>query len=327
MFFMLAQKPAQNEKRYYTSNIPELKNKILFYIRQNGPVLPVHISKAFNSDTLFAGAILSELIANKLVKVTFCKIGGSPLYYLPGQESKLTMVRDYLSQRPRQAFDILREKKVLRDSACEPWQRVALREIKDFAIPLDVTIGNNNELFWKWYTLSDEEAKQLIYDTLKNEFPEIKQEAPEAQPENMAEKSEPSTAVQEKTVQSFVVETQAKKTKVSGEQSVYKRAKESEFRNELMKLFSKKEIEVLEEKAARKNAELNFVIRMPSAIGDLICLAIAKNKKKLNEDDVQLAYASGIEHKLPVLLFGRDIGARAKKLLESNMRGVAFRKI
>ena len=44
----------------------------------------------------------------------------------------------------------LRVKKVLRDISLEPVMRVALRELKDFAIPLNVKINGNSEVFWKF---------------------------------------------------------------------------------------------------------------------------------------------------------------------------------
>jgi len=84
----------------------ELRNKVLVNVRQYGPVLPVTVSKSVGLNTIMVGAMLSELIANKLVKITSCKIGSSPLYYVVGQEDKLTKIRDYLSQKPRQIFDI-----------------------------------------------------------------------------------------------------------------------------------------------------------------------------------------------------------------------------
>ena len=73
-------------------NVPELKTKILSFIQRNGPSLPIHISKQINENMKFAGAVLSELISNKKVLISNAKVGGSPVYYLPGQENKLSQV-------------------------------------------------------------------------------------------------------------------------------------------------------------------------------------------------------------------------------------------
>ena len=40
----------------------EKKDKILSFITKIGVVLPIQISKEFNLDTMFAGAILSEFV-------------------------------------------------------------------------------------------------------------------------------------------------------------------------------------------------------------------------------------------------------------------------
>ena len=61
----------------------------------------------------------------------------------------------------------LKNKKVIRDKSAGPWQRVALKELKDFAIPLNVGFGGEYELFWKWYLTTNEEAKGLIKELIK----------------------------------------------------------------------------------------------------------------------------------------------------------------
>ena len=48
-------------------DISSLRNEILNYVSKHGPILPVQISKQINNNILFAGAILSELVANKKI--------------------------------------------------------------------------------------------------------------------------------------------------------------------------------------------------------------------------------------------------------------------
>ena len=139
-----------------------VKQKIIELIRIKGPVIPVQISKEINSDILLSSAHLSELSSEGKVKISNIKVGGTPLYYLPGQESSLQNFSNNLHEKEKKAFDLLRDKKILRDNKSEPVRRVALREIKDFAVPLQVTYQINKEIFWKWYILSREEASSLI---------------------------------------------------------------------------------------------------------------------------------------------------------------------
>src|SRR3989338_11356370 len=106
-------------------NIPDLKNKILSYVTLNGPCLPVQLSKQIHSNILFAGAVLSELVANQKIKISTAKVGCSPVYYVGGQENKLSMLYSHLHEKEKKAYDLLKENNVLYDRALEPWQRVA----------------------------------------------------------------------------------------------------------------------------------------------------------------------------------------------------------
>ena len=67
----------------------ETRNKILSILRLKGPSLPVQIARETGLNSLFAGAFLSELASDKSIKISMMKVWGSPLYFLPGQESQL----------------------------------------------------------------------------------------------------------------------------------------------------------------------------------------------------------------------------------------------
>jgi len=61
------------------------KEQVLEFVRHNGPIIPIDIKKKLGSDTTLIGAMLSELVTNKLVEITSVKKGGSPFYYVKGQ--------------------------------------------------------------------------------------------------------------------------------------------------------------------------------------------------------------------------------------------------
>ena len=111
----------------------DFRDRILSFVRTNGPVLPVQISKNFGGDMLFAGAVLSELVASKKILISKAKIGGSPVYYADGQGMKLSMLYTHLKDVHKKVYDKLNQEKILKDIDLEVWERVALREIKDFA--------------------------------------------------------------------------------------------------------------------------------------------------------------------------------------------------
>jgi hypothetical protein len=62
---------------------------ILQTIKTKGPVIPNQIAKVIETDILFASAHLSELVSSNKLKISNTKIGGTPGYFLPGQESRL----------------------------------------------------------------------------------------------------------------------------------------------------------------------------------------------------------------------------------------------
>ncbi|MFH1276012.1 MAG: hypothetical protein ABIH82_02785, partial [Candidatus Woesearchaeota archaeon] len=66
-----------------------VEDKILDFIKVNGPTLPTKVAKNINQQILFASAHLSDLVSRGKVKISKLKVGGSPLYYLPGQEDQL----------------------------------------------------------------------------------------------------------------------------------------------------------------------------------------------------------------------------------------------
>src|SRR3989344_759312 len=136
-----------------------MRDRILQLVQVKGPLLPVDIRGELKIDSMFVGAYLSELIKDGKIKSSHAKIGSSPLYYVSGQERYLEQLREYLHPKIKETFDLLKEKKVLRDSNLSEVMKAAIREIKDFATPLTV---NKKELFWKYYLVPQEEAVNII---------------------------------------------------------------------------------------------------------------------------------------------------------------------
>ncbi len=153
--------------------MPELTEKVVGILHFRGPSLPVQLAKAVNSSILFTSAALSELSSQRKVLVSHIKVGDSPLYYLPGQESQLQNFVSNLNPKDQQTLNTLRERKVIKDGGQELFLRVSLRNIKDFAKPLEIDHNGRREIFFKWYLLSNEEADYLI----KRELGIIKEEA------------------------------------------------------------------------------------------------------------------------------------------------------
>src|SRR3989344_7962979 len=114
----------------------DVREKIIAFIKIRGPVLPVQVSKEIKLDILMSSAYLSELVSNKKLKISYLKIGGSPLYYAQGQEAKLQNFTSNLHEKEKRIYELLSQKKILRDNELEPLSRATIRQIKDFAVPL-----------------------------------------------------------------------------------------------------------------------------------------------------------------------------------------------
>ena len=127
------------------------QEKILYFLKVVGPTIPSKVAKNINTEILLASAHLSDLVAQGKVKISNLKIGGgSPLYYLAGQEEQLFhFAAGNLNPKDYQVLEILKQQKIMRENSLDLLSRVALRSLKDFAIPLHVTIGGDKELFWK----------------------------------------------------------------------------------------------------------------------------------------------------------------------------------
>lgn len=147
------------------------REKAIQLIRMKGPVVPSSISADLGKDILFTSVILAELASAKRLKISNLKVGSSPLYYLPEQAERLEAFYRFLPEKDRNTFALLKEKKVLRDSEQSPLVRVSLRKIKDFAVPLEVTVNGKTEVFWKWHTLSDEETNARIRSIISSGKP------------------------------------------------------------------------------------------------------------------------------------------------------------
>lgn len=298
----------------------ENSDKILQLIRMRGPLLPLDVSKALNTNVLFASAMLSELVDKGTIKLSNLKIGGSPLYYMPGQESRLQNYYSRLNDKERKAYDMLKQKQVLRDRALEPVIRVALRSIKDFAIPLQVNAGNVSEIFWKWYMTSDSEAEILIKQQLgldqvkKKEVPQeeqVKEEQKEVKkPKEIKKQEKPHEKAEENLdIDHFIDKTDS-------------------FGEKIRKFFNENKIDVIESKTIRKKSDFEFIVRVPSAVGKINYLCMAKNKAKFNDKDLSSAYVHGQAKKLPVLfLITGELTKKANEMLEKEFKNITVKKI
>lgn len=310
----------------------EVKNKIFSYVKRFGPVLPVKISKEIGSNTIFAGAILSQLISEKQILISSSKVGGSPLYYVSGQEEKLQILSEYMNEKENKAFHLLKQSKILRDKILEPWQRVALREIKDFAFMLKVIDDNKNEeIFWKWYLIPDNEAELLVKGIIEYKE-QVKEEIVKEQiVEKINEqKPEVQSLISETKEELIKPVTEAKKGKLEEKSKEIRlkkveKKKEISFRNNIDNYFARKNISFIEQNV-KKNNEYDFVCNVPSHVGDVRFFVKVKSKKKISDSDLLLAHSQARLKGLPLLyLSNGELNKKGKDYLNKN--GLMFERI
>lgn len=301
------------------------RDKILQIIRIRGPVIPVQVKGAINKDILMSSAMLSELVSKNLLKVSNLKIGGSPLYYLPGQENRLQSFSNKLNEKDKRTYDLLQQKKVLRDKELDPLTRVSLRQIKDFAKPLEVSFGEEKEIFWKWYLTSDNEAGSMIKDVVG-----VKKEVPIPKPEIVKEKIEEIEERKPEVVELVKEEVIKKVPKPLKpiKPKPFIEVPKVDFVKKVNKYFKRKNIQIIEQKMVRKNSDIDYVIKLPTAVGSVAYYCKAKSKKRPSDADLASAFVQGQLKKLPVLfLTPGELTKRAKEMLNKEFKSITIKKI
>jgi len=265
-----------------TQDTSGIKNKIIFILRKNGPSLPVHIAREIESSTLFTSAFLSELASEKRIKISHMKVGNSPLYYLLGQEQLLEKFSHYLKSKEKEAFELLKEKKFIKDSEQDPAIRVALREIKDFAVPFK----KDEEIIWRFFPVSEEE-----FEAKKKEIkPTIRREEKELGIFDTSRKRE------------RIKRTQKKKISKTSQ-------KERNFFNKVKKFLAEKSIRLIDIISFSKN---EIVLRVKDIEREKI--VVAYNKKRISDGDIIKAAKKSAEFNLPYMIL--SLGEPLKKVHE-----------
>jgi hypothetical protein len=274
------------------------KTKILGIIRIRGPVSPTQMARELRVESYLASAMLSELVSSKELRISSLKVGSSPVYYLPEQRPNLEQFVGNLNEKDRRTFYLLKEKKILKDSDQEPLIRVSLRNIKDFAVPLEVSHDGKTEVFWRWHTLPAKDTEDLVKDLLGMKEKEVEKK-PELRPVQKLEKKVKTKPLEER----------------------------SEFLKKVNDYFKRYEINVIQEQVLKKNM-VEYVIKLPSAVGELLYFCNAIDKKKLSEGDLAGAYVKGENKKLPVLIITTgDLTKSAKDSLEKDFKKLTVKKI
>jgi hypothetical protein len=282
-----------------TQNTQPIKEKILYTLRIRGPSLPMQISGEINQSGLFTSAFLSELLADKQIKMSNMRVGSSAIHYLAGQEAQLEKYSQYLKPKEREAYELLKSKRFLKDKNLEPAIRVALREIKDFAYPFQI----DEEIFWRYFIEPIENFSKPIQPKIQ----ETKQEEKpiEQKKEEIIYQEPKKEIVEEKKVLEIFdkkPEIEFRNPLVIKEEPKTKKEKpKSEFVLKIIEFLDKKGFEIVEEKE-HKAKEFLCVIKINTSLGLMNFLTIAKDKKTLSDSDLKKHLSDAQSIPLPALV-------------------------
>ena len=291
-----------------------LKEKIISILRIRGPGLPVHIARETNLSILFSSAFLSELLSEKKIKTSHMKVGGSPLYFIPGQEPRLENFSQHLKSKEKDAFNLLKEKKFLKDKEQEPAIRVAMRSIRDFAIPFRI----NEEIIWRYFTIPESEFRiEEKIMSIKQEFP-IKITTDEQKTSELQLTGQETIEPAEKEGELDIFDKKIKPERKEKKKKL-KPKRDEKFFNKIKEFLAKNSIEIINIENVKKN-ELTIKIRENQEEKILF----AFNKKKISEMDIIRAYKkSSKSDKYSILCLGEP-PKKLNELIESlkNLSGI-----
>ena len=307
-----------------TQDTSETKERIISFLRRRGPSLPIHIAKEIETNTLFTSAFLSELISDKRVKMSYMRVGNSPVYFLSGQENSLERFSNYLRSKEKDAFLILKEKKILRDSEQEPAIRVALREIKDFAIPFK----KDEELFWKFQGVQESDFLQnKIISEKEVEVQEDFKKNTEDSNKEIVKIQEKEIPLKEKTLDIFGKENLRKPKKTR--KKIISQKKNIQKQNKLLEkvknFLSEKSTEIVEIIGLGKN---EIILKIKEKNENSEKILIAYNKRRVDEKDVIKASKKSSEYGLSYTILSH--GEPLKKitdLIEASKNLFSFEKL
>ena len=298
----------------------ETNERILAIVKEKGPILPVQIAREINDTILMTSARLAELLSAKQIKISNLKVGGSPLYYSTGQENKLQNFIDNLNGMEKKAYNLLLQNKVLRDSAQEPAIRVALRQIKDFAIPLQVNYENKVEIFWKWYLIDNKEAESSIKNILSTK--KIIPEKPKEEIKKLSSESEKGLEKSKTFQKEAPIELKKDTT------TIKKKTDKGKFLEDIQNFLNKTKINIIKTKEIKKNNEIDFIIELQTQLGSVKYFCKAKNKKKINDSDLSTALLNAQSKGLPLLfLTTGKVSKKSKEKLNTDFKNVVYREV
>lgn len=298
----------------------------IFNIVKQQPVLPIEIAPKLNLDSFMTKAFLDQLVEAGKLKMTSEKISGVPVYFTAGQE----LIADSKIKK------LLGIKPTAKTFAAVVPQSPALEQKRaEFKARLEEIEKREEE-----QKKSKAGIQKPKVARPKTEIAKVKAEAPKPKIEILVKREE------HKLIAPVVREAEIKPEEITPKVVVEQEPKpsiEAQVVSAVKKLITgaaspaieltltqlnSAGAEILSKEITKRGKEASIVAKIPSSIGPLQFLVIVQSKKTITRDDLSLAYAAGVDRKLPVLLYSPGkIAKPAKNYLETISGVVKFKQL
>jgi len=278
-----------------------MREKILNYISENGPTLPVDIVKLTGGDSLISNAYLSELVSSKEILKSDELVGTANIYYLPGQEDKL---KNKLSE-------LIDFKKTPKN-----FQTKKVVETPEL-------IKRREEFNKRLKLIEEREKKEKIVErpsSIIKKIIEIPKKSPIIEEKKLPlTDSEKMIEKPREIINKIVEKVKPKLNKINYDdnKSLYHSAIN----------FLENSNEIISKNMIDENSG-TCVIRVKSSVGPIKFYVNIINKKRLTKSDIAEKYAESIEKKMPVIIItNATIANTSKKYLKELGGFVRVKKI
>ena len=277
-----------NLRPRYRTKQNKMKDKIFAFVQSKGPVLPVEVASAVDTNSFLAKAYLSDLIEEGKVRISNEKFGAEKLYYIQGQEQRVAeRLKEVANQQktakiyhdPAMKSQVTPELARKRQEFSAMAKKVEAEDKKVKIIPKQPV--QQNPPARPLQPIQQPQQKPRLLPKMLPKF-SIFRKPPPQQPEKRVIEVKPQPRYAPQQIQN--IPTKPKNFV-------------DDARN-FLEAQNGKIADVLERK--KKFAEFNALL--PTAFGEFKVLIHIRDKKKITDSDISLLYSKSSQRNIPGLM-------------------------
>jgi len=307
---------------------PNILDRILELVQKTGPVLPVDIASKLGLDSFLASAYMQQLVEQGRLSVGKERIGGSQIFFTPGQESsaaakvkalietgkktarmfardvpnnpEVQKKRDEFAARLNEIESKEKKSKLVEPHAVlQPGHKVmpiTIKHVSDEVGPVpERAVGGLMmpkpkilEEIKPALKEKEKEPEPVVTEVEEVHYEKPKLEVPEPEPEPEAEELKPKSPFREAIEKTFMKKPE-------------KPIEPSPLVDIALAMLVDSGSEIISKELTKKGKEANITFDLPTKLGNLRMLAVVRNKKSITEADLSMAYTEWTNKKIPVL--------------------------